>query len=443
MILPALAARHDIDVYVDREVWDAGAGAAERQADGYRSVAMLGGRMRAAYDFLPRHARQPYDLVVYQLGNAACHDYMWPYLVRHPGLVVLHDRQVHHARARALLQQGRTADYRAELQSADPTTPPGVGDWVIAGVGNMAAYLWPLTGHVIRASRAVAVHYPRVAAELRDLHPGAHVFTVRHGAPDLSEAQERSGAAVVFAAFGLVTPEKRIPQILRALAAIRTVAPHVRLKLVGDTTSHYDVRADAEQLGVADLVEITGFVTDEAFDRHIRESDVCLCLRWPGNREASGPWLRALAVGKPTVVNDLVHLVDVPGLDPRTWQVTVAPRDAAAALSPPDRDEAVTVSIDILDEDHSLALAMRRLALDRELRASLGRAARARWTADHTLAIMAADYEAALAGAAAVPVPNPTSRALPRHLLADGADLASQLAAEVGVTIDLLDGAKP
>jgi glycosyltransferase involved in cell wall biosynthesis len=456
MILPALAGGHEIDVYVDRDVWDARVGEARRGRDGYWSFESLGCQVRAAHDFLPLHARAAYELVTYQLGNAACHDYMWPYLMRCPGLVVLHDRHVHHARARALLQQARADDYRAELASAEPGAPPGVADWVIAGVGNMAAWLWPLTGDLVRASRAIAVHYPRVADELREQTPDLAVFTIRHGAPDLAEVGSRKsevgigtseigsrkfevGQTIVFAAFGLVTPEKRIPQILRALAAIRPIAPGVRLKLVGDTAAHYDVRADAESLGVADLVDITGFVTDEEFDRHIVSSDVCLCLRWPTNREASGPWLRCLSAGRPTVLNDLVHLVDIPMADPRTWQVAVAPGDAAAALHPPGLEDAVAVGIDILDEDHSLALAMRRLALDADLRASLGRAARRLWETRHTLACMAADYEHAIDAAAKLPTPAPATRGLPRHLLADGGETARRLAAETGVAVDFLE----
>jgi glycosyltransferase involved in cell wall biosynthesis len=463
MILPRL--RHDIDVFVDLDAWRARKTRATRGTDGYWSTDELGGRVYSAHDFLPRDARRPYDLVIYQLGNAACHDYMWPYLMRRPGLVVLHDRQVHHARARTLLQQNREADYRAELASAGPDSPaqapPGVADWVVAGVGNMAAWLWPLTRDVVRASRAVAVHFPRVAEEIREAHPGAHVLVVRHGTPDpfagaqerrsaeaqdgSAAAQERRGAeaqqgrgGVTFGAFGLITPEKRIPQILGAMAAIRGVAPHARLKLVGAVASHYDVHAETKQLGVADLVEITGHVSDAEFDRHIAETDVCLCLRWPSSREASGPWLRALAAGKPTVVTDLAHLVDVPTLDPRSWQVLAAPQGAADVLRPLPIEAAVAVSIDILDEDHSLILAMRRLALDADLRASLGRAARARFAAEHTLEVMTDDYEAALGAAAALPAPDPATRGLPRHLLADGADVAHRLSAEVGVTIDFL-----
>ena len=74
----------------------------------------------SAYDFSWRQIKDPYDLIVYQLGNARCHDYIWPYMFRYPGLVVLHDGQLHQARARLLLQQKRYEDYRAEFESNHP-----------------------------------------------------------------------------------------------------------------------------------------------------------------------------------------------------------------------------------------------------------------------------------------------------------------------------------
>ena len=125
---------------------------------------------------------------------------------------------------------------------------------------------------------------------------------------------------LTFAAFGLVTPEKRVPQILRALRAVqdtvRGSGRAVRLRLVGEVAPYYDLDADLEAHGVTDLVSvIPARVDDDAFDCHILAADVCLCLRWPTNREASVPQFRVLAAGKPTVVNDLAHLVDLPTLD--------------------------------------------------------------------------------------------------------------------------------
>jgi len=100
------------------------------------------------------------------------------------------------------------------------------------------------------------------------------------------------------------------------------------------------------------------------------------------------------------------------------------------------REEAIAVAVDILDEDHSLAIAMRRLALDAGLRAELGAAARRHWAAGHTVEHMAADYERAMAAAAAAPAD--PGRPLPPHATSDGTTLARRLAGQVGVAVDFL-----
>ena len=497
MVLPALAARHDIATFVGDDVWTPRRSEARVGPDGFAAIASPWGPIRSAYDFAPLHHAAPYDLVVYQLGNAGCHDHMWAYLTRYPGLVVLHDAQLHQSRAHALIARGRAEDLRAELRYGHPDAPAGVAEWILAGLGNAGAPIWPFTALPLASARAVAVHFSTLAAELREAHPALGVHVIRHGSPDLTSAGANSqrpasnaqgtpndqrptgpadvepgkswelgvgsalevgpwklgadtpapGRAVTFAAFGLVTPEKRVPQILRALRVVRDSVrgggPAPRLRLVGDLSPHYDVAAEARAHGVEDLVEVTGYADDDAFDRAILEADVCLCLRWPTNREASGPWLRALAAGKPTVINDLTHLVDLPTLDPRTWDVQIASPAAADANRVWRREEAVAVAIDILDEDHSLALAMRRLALDPGLRADLGAAARRHWAAGHTVAHMADDYERAIRAAAATPALSwaaQAGRPLPLHATWDGSGLARRLAAEVGVAVDFLTG---
>src|SRR5262245_63490815 len=92
VLVAALSADHQIDVYVDEPV--------VRLAPGTLS----------AHDFVWRQRLDPYDLTVYQLGNSSHHDYEWPYLIKYPGLTVLHDAHLHHARAAALLRTFRPDD---------------------------------------------------------------------------------------------------------------------------------------------------------------------------------------------------------------------------------------------------------------------------------------------------------------------------------------------
>ena len=83
---------------------------------------------------------------------------MWPYLLRWPGLVVLHDAALHHARAQALLADKRADDYRAEFRFNHPGVDPRVADFVVAGLQGSPYYLWPMLRLVMSRARAVAVH---------------------------------------------------------------------------------------------------------------------------------------------------------------------------------------------------------------------------------------------------------------------------------------------
>ena len=134
-----------------------------------------------AHDFVWQHRRRPYNLTVYQLGNAPFHDYMWPYLVSHPGLVVLHDACLHHARARQLLSRKRFDDYRQELWFDRPEAPRDFVEYAIEGLGGPIYYFWSMLRVVMQTARLVAVHNARVAGDLRTSFPETPVRSILLG----------------------------------------------------------------------------------------------------------------------------------------------------------------------------------------------------------------------------------------------------------------------
>ena len=287
-----------------------------------------------AHDFVWMQRRHPYDLVVYQLGNAPCHDYMWAYFVAYPGLVVLHDARLHHARARRLLKDRRFDDYRRELAYDHPDARPDVAEYAIEGLGGSIYYFWSMLRVVMQTARLVAVHNTRVADDLRAEYPGVAVDTIRMGVPPIAADTEarrvvRSALdipndAVVFAAFGKVTAEKRIPAILDAVAALRRERLNVWLLIVGDASESSTI--------VADGVRVTGYVSDAAVGAYLNAADACLCLRWPTALETSASWLRCLAASRATVITDLPHLVDIPSHRFPERGARAAERDASAGV---------------------------------------------------------------------------------------------------------------
>ena len=400
--------------------------------------------VRPAHDFVWQHHRRPFDLTVYQLGNAACHDFVWPYLFQYPGLVVLHDAHLHNARAWTLLRRQRRTDYRDELTFNHPSLDPAAASLATSGFAGPLYYCWPMLRTVVATARTVAVHGAAVGGSLAAEYPGAAVESLRMGVidprtPESARAASRAAIrgrhrladdAFVCAAFGGVTPEKRIEQVLHAVAGARGHHPDLHLLLVGAPSPHYDAAAAAAAAGIAERVTITGFVPHDDLPAYLGAVDLAFGLRWPSARETSASWLRAIAAGLPTVITDLAHQADIPTLDPRTWTT----QHTSPAHDPP---APVAVGIDILDEDHSLRLALHRLLRDRELRRQLGAAARAWFEEHHTVEHMRADYERVLAGAQGRPAP---SAALPAHLRPDPLAHARRLAAEAGVSLGDLAG---
>lgn len=418
-LLPLLRVHHEIEVFVDRDPLGDERG------------------VRNAHDFVWAARRRPYDLVVYQLGNASCHDYMWAYLFRYPGLVVLHDAQLHQARALWLTKRWkpRTDDYLAEFEANHPDAPPSIGLLVAAGLGGTLYHHWPHVKLVLESARLAVVHNRRVMLELRASYPAAAIDAIEMGVADptptgegrqvhAGDVRPRHGIpreAIVVSAFGGITPEKRIPELLAAVGPLAERDPRVHVLLVGCETDHYDVRADIEAHVPGGRVHVAGFVPDAELPAYLAASDLCVCLRWPTNRETSASWLRCLAAGTATIVSDLTHLGDVPMLDPRGWRVL----DASAGGRDP-----IAVSIDVLDEQHSLGLALERLTADATLRQRLGRSAREWWERFHRLDAMAEAYERLLERAIALDPPTPD---LPAHLVEDGSAKARSLVAAFGL----------
>ena len=395
-------------------------------------------RVINAHDFVWRQSKGHYDLSVYQVGNSHLHRYIWPYLYRYGGLAVLHDARVHHARAEALLSADRGADYVAEFAWNHPGAGIAGANFGLFGLDGPFYYQWPMLRGIVETSRLVAAHSPGVVRELESEFPGRSVEHIAlgegPGTLDVTTAHEEfrrargiGNDAVVFGAFGALSAEKRIVEILAAFESVRAWIPGARLLLAGAADPILGLADRIAGLHLEDAVTLLAGASDDEFDRAIAATDVVLNLRWPTALETSGPWVRSLALGRATVIIDLPHQSHLPALDPRTWR-RLTPCDD---LAPGADERAITVAIDLRDLNHSLRAAMRRLGADGALRGSIGAAARAWWEREHTMERMVADYERALARAIDLPVPVP-SPDWPAHLIADpAAHVRGVLAADV------------
>jgi hypothetical protein len=334
----------------------------------------------AAHDFVWQASQGAFDLCVYEIDDTPGYQYVWPYLLHYPGVAVLRTSSLHSGRALSLVHQHRDADRDAEIAFAD-------------GAGRTDAP-WPLlrgswsTWRVlVLASRLTVVGDDALGVAVRESCPGARVAVTPVGVPDPQAGPVPSqGSAVRVHAVGRLSAKTLDAALLRA-----------------------------RQAGAASI----------AMTSDLQTADVVIATEWPTFGRPLRGALSGLAAGRAVIVADTASTAQWPTVDPQTWQ----PR--AISLLPGDTQPPMAVSIDPRDEEHSLMLALVRLANDAALRRSLGRAARTWWEEHATVSHAIDAWTAVLDEARALAAP-PRPAGWPAHLDADGSALMASTLEQFG-----------
>lgn len=128
--------------------------------------------------------------------------------------------------------------------------------------------------------------------------PAAAIRVVHNGLSTTGD-QGASSAGPRLVVLARLVPHKRIEHAFEALAALRAEVPGLRLDLVGEGWWHDELVAAAHALGVADLVDWHGHVSDVERDRLLARAWVALL---PSTKEGWGlSVVEAAAQGTPTI----------------------------------------------------------------------------------------------------------------------------------------------
>lgn len=327
-----------------------------------------------AHDFLWRHIRDPYDLVVYQLDDRDESSYMWPYLLQYPGFVLALSYRL--GRDRLLRRARRDRSRDAER----------------ASVGHE---VWSEIAFAARYARLVAVPHDGVASLLASELPCAiRSVHVPVPAPPVTRIARAADAPL---RVGWFDPDARQQRLMARLE--RRLAD-------GGVPVHVIGSPHAEAL--------------------LASSDVIVSLAWPDTGRPAGLLLAALAARLPVVIMETLTTAGWPALDPRTW----TPRGSPST-------PAICITIDPLDEEHSTTTALRRLATDPILADTLGRAGHDYWRAHHDIEPAVSHFERLLEEARLLPPPAEATR-LPPHLDADWTIRARAILQGSAIEVDLL-----
>ena len=269
-----------------------------------------------------------------------------------------------------------------------------------------------------------ALHYPgvmvmpeasfesREAPLCRRACAGAHMLIARDEAVADHLADQYPDVPVRHVPLGIGPAD---PSAKRSV----TPAAAVRVGVIGNRSVAEAAVQRAREAGAQ--LELMDGTAVEA----IAQAEILIVLSWPGGESLTGA-LAGMAAGRPVIVFEMETTAGWPALDPQTWQLR-----GALAVGPP-----IVISIDPRDEQHSLVMALRRLAGDLDLRQSLAAAAHDWWRTHATHAHAMAGWHHVLQQAAALPRRRPAPAVAAS--VDDGTAVARAILSEMGTSVDFL-----
>lgn len=319
-----------------------------------------------------------YDAVLYHIGNDyRYHSGIYSAMQRHPSIVVLHDFALQDFFLGMARHQGQMSIYfdeiegghgRRERLKAEEHFQRGA-----APFHESAPLEFPLNTRLARSAEGIIVHSEWARDRLAAVAPEVPIACIRHhitqrAAETPPVIKDRQDGKVNIASFGLITPDKAIERILRALAALRDQLDF-QYTLVGSAANFPELPQLIRRFGLQRNVMVTGYVSLEEFQQRIMETDIAINLRERPVGATSGSLCRLMAAAVPTIVSNVGAFAEIP-------------------------DNAV-VKIDHDQFGDALLQAyLSKLIKDPNLRTRIGRNARQYVLAEHNIETSAAKYAA-------------------------------------------------
>ncbi len=260
-----------------------------------------------------------FDIAVYQVGNNGHHGFVYEAALRHPGIVVMHESNLHHLITDLTIRRDDWDAYVSECEYNGGQAARAFAERVRRlEVGPDYEGL-PMTRRLLESARGVVVHSRFMLDEMRAAGFSGPAAVIPHGAwipqADRNGYREKLGldeATPLVGIFGFLKPYKRIAESLRAFRRLVRLAPNARMILVGEPHPEFPLEGMIRSMGLSAHVRVLGFTPIEDFVGYLGACDIVLNLRYPTVGESSGTLLRSLGLGKAVLVSEVGSFQEFP-----------------------------------------------------------------------------------------------------------------------------------
>jgi len=321
-ILPFLNEFVDIDIFID---------------EGYSSCNDSVKKLFNIYShnsFKKMHSK--YSLCIYQLGNSEYHEYMIDYILKYPGIIVLHDLTLHGlirviCNTRGLFDRKRYLDYLFANHGYVEYLEANKNIDIYYHQNNYNLSI-NFTSQLLNQSLLALVHSNFAKSFIENQVSFCEIWKINMGFPSYNSTIEYKNKLkrelgfsnkIVISTFGRITHTKRIDVLLRSFSKLikEKKVTNAHLLLVGDLCS--DVKEDILKIiDEEDLkydVSLTGHTSNEDFNKYFEITDVCVNLRYPTSGETSATLIKSLSHRIPTIITNYAQYKEYP--DNCCWKV--------------------------------------------------------------------------------------------------------------------------
>lgn len=270
------------------------------------------------FDRVPR-AFDPasFDNVVYQIGNNPFHLEIYEMALRHPGIVVLHEANLHD------LIRGMTAHqpdiYWGEVYyEIFGEEWPGKWSSDARPVENQPPS-FTMMRRLLDRSKACIAHSSYVENAVRMKGFRGEMARIPHGIrvrdADGAAFRVRLGIASdqpLIGMFGYIRPGKLACECLGVFRNLLDFVPDAQLLIAGSPHPEVPLAETIALMKLECKVRVVDFQSLEDLDASIAACDVVLNLRWPTFGESSGITARAFGLGRTVVLFHIGANLDLP-----------------------------------------------------------------------------------------------------------------------------------
>ncbi|MGP8244634.1 MAG: glycosyltransferase [Bryobacteraceae bacterium] len=260
-----------------------------------------------------------FDMALYQIGNNEHHDFVYETALADPGVVVMHEANLHHLIASLTIKRNDWEGYLRECEYNGGSSAREFALRVRALEAGPDYEGLAMTRRLLERARGVVVHSRFMREQVRQAGFSGPVGIIPHGAwipaADRNAFRDRLGldeTTPLIGIFGFLKPYKRIAESLRAFRRLTRLAPEAKMILVGEPHPELPVASLIRSLDLSAHARVLGFAPIDEFVGYLAACDIVLNLRYPTVGESSGTLLRALGLGKAVLVSDIGAFAEFP-----------------------------------------------------------------------------------------------------------------------------------